>query len=157
MRTVRRNKQPMKYALYLGNVDIVQTDFEGNPQYFEDENGEKIYLVTGEKREIYDTPVEFEANFSTSGGEAQSQEYGLDISQYDGIALFTKDAYPIVEGTIIWKDSEVEYDEDHKYFTEDMKTLIEVHAPVKTSADYVCKKISDSLSYTKAIFTAIQK
>lgn len=157
MRMVRRNKQTMKYALYLGSVYVVQTDAKGNPQYYDDKNEGKIYMVTGEKKEIYSTPVEFRANFSMSGDEAQSQEYGLDISQYDGIAVYTIGEYPIKEGTIIWKDSEVEYEEGESYFTSDMKSLIEVQSPVKSSADYVCKKISDSLSYTRAIFTAIQK
>lgn len=156
MRTVRRNKQPMKYALYLGSVDVVATDYNGMPQFYTDMDNNVFYIVTGEKKDVYGEPVEFDANFSTSGGEAQEQEYGLDISQYDGIALYSKSAYPIVEGALIWIKSEVEYT-DNGYYTQDMQSLIEVKSPVKTSADYVCKKVSDSLSFTKAIFTAINK
>lgn len=158
MRTVRRNKQRMKYALYLGNLDIVQTDFDGNPEFYVNKEDQTIYMVTGEKKEVYSEPQNFDANFSTSGGEAQDQEYGLDISQYDGIAIFSKAAYPIVEGSIIWTKSHVEYDEeDSGYYTKDMKTLIESKSVKKESADYVCKKVDDSLNYTKAIFTAINK
>lgn len=147
----------MKYALYLGSVDVVATDYNGNPQYYTDGEGNRIYIVTGEKRDIYDTPVEFDANFSTSGGEAQEQEYGLDISQFDAVILFSLNAYPITEGTLIWKDSEVEYDGENMYFTKDMQTLIEVHSPVKTSADFVCKKVGDSLNYTRVNVSAINK
>lgn len=147
----------MKYALYLGSVDVVATDYNGNPQYYTDGEGNIIYLVTGEKRDIYDTPVEFEANFSTSGGEAQEQEYGLDISQFDAVILFSLKAYTITEGTLIWKDSDVEYDGENMYFTKDMQTLIEVHSPVKTSADYVVKKVGDSLNYTRVNVSAINK
>ena len=157
MRTVRRNKQPMKYALYLGSVDIVATDYQGNPQSYTDDEGNKFYMVTGEKRDIYDTPVEFDANFSTSGGEAQEQEYGLDISQYDAVILYSLNAYPIVDGTLIWKDGEVKYDGDTMYYTKDMHTLIEVHSPVKTSADYVVKKVGNSLNYTRVNVSAINK
>ena len=157
MRTVRRNAQKMKYALYLGSVDVVSTDSNGNPHYHEDSEGNRIYIVTGEKRDIYDIPVEFDANFSTSGGEAQEQEYGLDISQFDAVLIYSLKAYPITEGTLIWKDSEVKYDGENMYFTNDMQTLIEVHSPVKTSADYVVKKVGDSLNYTRVNVSAINK
>lgn len=156
MRTVRRNAIPMKYSLYIGRVDIVETDSDGNPKFYKDRDGNITYL-TDEKREIYSTPMDFHANFSTSGGEAQDQEYGLDISDFDGVAIYQKQAYPITEGSIIWKDSEVEYDGENMYYTTDLHNLIEVHAPKKTSADYVCKKVDDSLNFTKAIFTAINK
>ena len=156
MRTVRRNKQPMKYALYLGSVDVVSTDYNGNPQYYTDGDGNIIYLVTGEKRDVYDTPVEFGANKGTSGS-AESQVYGYGMEDYSAKLLVLHGVYPITEGTLIWTKSEVEYDGENMYFTKDMQTLIEIRSPKKVSADYVTIGINDSQNFDEIILDAINK
>lgn len=156
MMTMLANKQPMKYALYLYNLDVVATDYNGNPQYYEDLDGERTYIVTGEKKSIFSEPVEFDANISFSGGEAQEQEYGLSIADFDAILLYSKDAYPLTEGTLVWTKSFVEYEED-AYLTSDLHELIQARVVKQISADFICKKVADSLNYTKVNLTAINK
>lgn len=157
MRTVRRNAQKMKYALYLGSVDVVATDYNGNPQYYKDGEGNIIYLVTGEKRDIYGEVQDFEANISMSGSEAEAQEYGLSLADYSAVLIISRGAYPIVEGTIIWTKSEVEYDGEESYYTTDMQTLIRVRSPQKVSSDFVTVKVSPSLNFERFILDAINK
>lgn len=159
MRTVRRNKTKMKYASFLDSVQIVQTDSKGNPEMFVDEDGEAIYMVTGEKINLLEIPEDFSANISMSGGDAVDMPYGLDFSQYDAIIIYSKDAYPIVEGTYIWVNSEVEYENlgEEMYVTHDMHDLVKVQTPKETSADYIVRKVDDSLSYTRLVVQAITK
>lgn len=156
MRTVRRNKKPMKYSSYLYTLDVVATDYNGMPQYYEDSDGERTYIVTGDKKAVYTDPEEMQANISFSGGEAQEADYGLDISQFDAVILFLLQAYPIKEGTLIWTKSEVEY-EDSLFLTADMHTLVDAKVVKQVSADYVVKKVNDSLNYTKVNLTAVNK
>ena len=147
----------MKYALYLGSVDIVATDYQGNPQSYTDDEGNTFYMVTGEKRDIYGEVKDFEANISMSGSEAEAQEYGLSLSDYSAVLITSRGAYPIVEGTIIWAKSEVEYDGEEAYYTTDMHTLIEIRSPKKISADFVTVKVSPSLNFDRFILDAINK
>lgn len=147
----------MKYSVYLGSVDVVSTDYNGNPQSYKSQDGNTYYITTGEKKDIYDTPKDFMANITEAGGEAEATEFGLSVSDYEAVALYDKNAYPLKEGTLVWKDSEAEYDGDSEYYTMDMRTLIDVHSPKKTSADYVVRKVSSSLNFTRAILKAINK
>lgn len=156
MRSLKRDKQPMKYALYLGSVDVVSTDYNGNPQYYIDSEENVIYIVTGEKRDIYDTPREFESSIGMSGS-AESQSYGFSTDDISATLIIGKKSYPIVEGTLIWKDSEVEYDGDNMHFTKDMQTLIDAHSPKKVSADYVVVGVDESLNFDRIILKAINK
>lgn len=156
MRTVRRNKQKLKYALYIGNVNIVDVDDDGNPKYYLDSEEKKTYMSSG-KKSIYGEPVDFSANITEAGGETEALEFGLSVADYQAIALYSKGAYPLVEGAIVWEDSEVEYDTDVMYYTKDFKNLIEVHSPKKVSADFSIRKISNSLNFTRAILKAITK
>lgn len=157
MRPLRRNGQKMLYSLYLGSLYEVPTDGDGNPLYHQSDDGSRIYMTNGEPLDIYGTPVAFQANFSEAGGEAEAMEYGLSVGDYEGIIFYAKNAYPIKEGSIVWKDSEVEYEDEKKYYTKDMSTLIEVHTPKKESADFTVRKTPDSLNFTRAIVKAINK
>lgn len=51
MRTLLKNKQKMKYALPIGEEPIIN--------YYEDEDGTKYPLETGESEMIYEKLVEF--------------------------------------------------------------------------------------------------
>lgn len=158
MRPLKRDKQPMKYALYLGSLDIVETDFNGNPQSYIDGEGNTIYMVTGEKKEIYSEPVELKSSIGMSGSEASAQVYGFSITDFSATLILSKGAYPITVGTLIWTKSEVKYDTDTSmYFTADMKTLIEVKTPNKVSADYIVVKIDESPNVNRIILDAINK
>ena len=145
MRTLRRNQQSMKYALQIGEVPIYQTDEDGNIIYYEDSEGNKIPLETGGTEIGYSEPVSFFASIAMSGGEAEAQEYGLSVSDYNATLLCQKCAYPIVEGSLIWTKSEVGYKDTNN----------EIIDPI--SADYEVIKVSESLNFVKYVLKAVVK
>lgn len=151
MRTLRRNQQSMYYALQLGEVPIYQRDNDGNIIYehYEDSDGNIIYYLdddgnkipskTGEYEIAYSNPVEFMSSISMSGGEAEAQEYGLDISSYDAIMIMQKNSIPIAEGSLIWKESEVGYKDEEK-------TVVDA-----ITADFTVVAVKPSLNFTKYV------
>lgn len=174
MRTLRRNKQSMKYALQIGEVPIYNRDkngeiiyesyedSEGNVIYILDNDGNKMPQETGESKIIYGTPQEFDANIAESGGEAEAQTFGLSVADYEAVALYEKGAYPIVIGALVWRDSEpkCEYDHEVSFEIENAdgeKITVYSTVPIETSADYRVIKTPTSLSFTKAILKAMVK
>lgn len=175
MRTLRKNQQSMKYSLQIGEVPVYNTDEndeviylhykddEGNIIYYLDENGNKIPSDTGEKEIVFSTPVEFQANIAMSGGESEAQEFGLSQADYEAVALYSNGEVPLVEGSLVWFESEPEY----KYNGDEVafeitnkdgeKETVYLKVPIETSADYRVIKISPSLSFTRAILKAITK
>ena len=135
----------MKYALQNAEIPIYQTDDDGNILYYEDSEGNKIPLETGETEIGFGEPVSFLSSLAMSGGEAEAQEFGLSISDYNATLLCQKGAYPIVEGSLIWTKSEVEYKD----------TDNEIIDPV--SADYEVIKVSESLNFVKYVLKAVVK
>ena len=138
MRTQRKNKQLLKYAL-LG---------EKLPVYERDENGDIIYdiidgvevpIETGETELGYSEPIDFIASISMSGGESEAREFGLSVEDYNAVIVCTKGEYPIKEGSLVWHESEVGY--------------IDGRVDINTS-DYVVKKVHNSLNLVKYILTA---
>ena len=110
MRTLSKNKQKMKYALYQ----------EGNIIYETDENGDIVYIeVDGEmvpveasSKSNYANPVDFVANISTSGsGDATEAEWGIDKSDYNALIVANKGEFPFDEQTLIFHHSEPKFDE----------------------------------------------
>ena len=75
MRALRKNKQPMKYALQNAEIPIYQMDEDGNILYYEDSEGNRIPLETGETEIGYSEPVSFLSSLAMSGGEAEAQEF----------------------------------------------------------------------------------
>lgn len=142
MRTLKRNKQKMFYSLQGEEVPIYEMDSEGNIIYYEDSDGNRIPLETGEYEIGYSEPVEFYSNVSMSGGEAEAQEYGLSVSDYNAILVCQKGYVPITEGSLIWIESEVGYKDIDE-------TILEPN-----SADYKVIKASKSLSFVKYILKA---
>lgn len=144
----------MKYSLQIGEVPIYERDendeiiylyyedSEGNKIYYLDEDGNRIPSDTGEKEIIFSTPVEFQTNIAMSGGEAEAQEFGLSISDYNATLLCEKDAFPITEGTLIWTKSEVGYKDTSK-------TIVDGN-----TADYMVLKVSESLNFVKYVLKA---
>lgn len=174
MRTLRRNRQKMLYALQIGEVPVYirdddgniiydsYTDTEGNEIPYLDENGNKIPMTTGETQIIYGTPQKFDANIATSGGEAEAQTFGLSLGDYEAVALYAKGAYPLVEGCLVWKDSKpkCKYENEVAFEIENADgEMVAVYStvPEETSADYRILKISPSLNFTKAILKAVVK
>lgn len=145
MRTLKKNKQKMFYALQNGQVPIYETDEEGNVIYYKDNDGNSYPLETGEYKVGYEKAVEFSSNLAMSGGEAEAQEYGLSIGDYDATCVCEKNAYPIVEGSLVWQKSKVGYKNS-------TNTVIEPN-----SADYRVVKVSESLNVVKYVLKAIVK
>lgn len=174
MRTLRRNKQSMYYALQVGEVPIYArdndgniiyqsyTDSDGNEIFYLNDDGNKIPMDTGESMIIYGTPQEFDANVAESGGEAEAQTFGLSVADYEAVALYEKGAYPIVIGALVWRDSKpkCEYDHEVPFEIENAdgeKVTVYSTAPEETSADYRVIKTPTSLNFTRAILKAIVK
>ena len=145
MRTLLKNQQSMKYAIQIGEVPIYQTDEDGNIIYYEDSDGNRIPLETGETEIGYSEPVSFLSSLAMSGGEAEAQEFGLSTSDYNATLLCQKGVYPIIEGSLIWAKSEVGYKDTNN----------DIIDPI--SADYEVIKVSESLNFVKYVLKAIVK
>ena len=145
MRTLAKNKQPMKYALFLGQT----------AEFYEDEDGNRYPI--GSYEDVFSTPVDFQCNLSMGGSEAEAMEYGLSIADYEATMVYENGAFLLAEGSLIWTSSEVKslYEEETEVDIDGVKFL--TTAPIPTSADYRVLKISKSLNFTKAILKAVNK
>ena len=99
MRTLRKNKRKIYYALKTAIAAISSTDTITV-------DGETVYVDEGDYGLSYDTPVEFLGNISFSGGDSTDVEFGLDMSAYDAIIVSNKKAIPITETSLIWFETE---------------------------------------------------
>ena len=125
----------MYYANQDKEVPITET-------YYDDE-GNAYELDTGETELVYGEPIEFYGNIAMSGGEAEAQEYGLSLSDYEAILVVSKNTLPIDETSRIWHASEpTKYD---KGYTDEY------------SADYRIVKISPSLNFDKYVLKKVVK
>ena len=123
MRTLKRNTQKMYYA----NQDRVVPIYE----YYEDEDGNMIPLDTGETKLVYGEPIEFKANISNKLNEVKWAEYGIDESTNYAQIVASKGSIPLKVGTIIWKKSEIGYEDvDNEIVDEN-------------TSDYVVKGVAD--------------
>lgn len=159
MRTLRKNSQKMYYALQIGEVPIYQTDNDGNILYFEDSDGNKIPLETGEEEIVFSTPQPIMASISESGGESTAVEYGLSQEDYSAVLLIKKHEYPLVEGALIWTSSNVEYKYGGQEVTYEIDgKIITTTAPIQTSADYMVKKVPKMpLNFANILLDAVVK
>lgn len=131
MRTLRKNQQSMKYALQNAEIPIYQTDEDGNIIYYEDSEGNKIPLETGETEIGYSEPVSFLANINNKLNEVVWAEYGVDNSTNYAQIVAAKGVLSLKAGGIIWKKSEVGYKDEEQTIIDD------------TTADYVVKGVAD--------------
>lgn len=107
-RTGLKNKQTMKYSLFQEQIPVYATDAQGNIMY--DRKGQPI--KTGDYMNGYSKPVEFTANISFASGEAEATAYGVSINDYDSKIVCGKSYLPIDETSLIFKDSEPQYNAD---------------------------------------------
>ena len=135
MRTLRKNAQKMHYANQDREVPIMET-------YYDDE-GNAYEYDTGETELVYGEPIEFDGNIAMSGGEAEAQEYGLSLSDYEAILVVSKNTLPLTETSRIWHTSEPT--KDDKGYTDEY------------SADYRIVKISPSLNFDKYVLKKVVK
>lgn len=145
MMTLQSNKQSMKYSLQGEKVPIYETDENGNIIYYEDSDGNKIPIETGEYTTGYSQPVSFFGNIAMSGGEVDSVEFGIDVSGYDATLVVDKGTIPIDETSLIWHTSEVEYKDAEK-------TIVD-----ENTADYKVIAVKPSLNTIKYILGRITK
>ena len=170
MRTLLKNKQFLKYALQLGEMPVLETDEDGNIQYdgftdddgnffpYLDSNGNQIPKLTGNYEVLYGEPVDFKANISMSGGEAEAVEYGLSTEAYSAVMIIARDTVPLVEGAIIWYTSEPEYKYNgNEVSVEINDQTIRGRFTEKTSADFIVVRKSTSLNFDKYLLTAVNK
>lgn len=145
MMCLASNQQKMFYALQNGQVPIYETDENGDILYYEDGEGNRYPIETGETEVGYDSVVEFFGNIAMSGGEAKSEEYGIDVSQYDAILIVSKGQLPIDETSLIWLESEVGYKDTDK-------TIVD-----GDTADFRVLAVKPSLNVTKYVLGRITK
>lgn len=139
------NQQRMYYALQNGQVPIYETDENGDILYYEDGEGNRYPIETGEMEVGYTETVGFFGNIAMSGGEAKSEEYGIDVSQYDAILIVPKGQLPINETSLIWFESEVSYKDTDK-------TIVD-----GDTADFRVLAVKPSLNVAKYVLGRITK
>ena len=115
---------------YDGNIIYVNID------------GVQVPSIAGEIAG-YNEPVIFFANIAMSGGEAETKEYGVNISDYEAIIITTQMDLPISETSIIWWDSSPKYNTDG---------VVD-----RDSADFEVISARKSLNFIKYLLRRIQK
>jgi len=143
MRTVRKNKQRLRYALYKGKAEpTIVTDRDGNPMF--DDDGNYVYEDVSTNELVYDEPVEFYGNiaFSKGSGEAESVAFGISLADYDSTLVMNRGEIPIDETSLIFAESEPEY-EDGKL--------------IRESADFTVVKVQPSLNMVTYLLKRIVK
>lgn len=122
------NKQLMKYSQHGQKVTIYEKDDDGNIKYYVDGDGNKIPLIADEKVG-FSGPKEFYANISNKLSEVLIKEFGVDDSSTYVQIVTDKGYLPLKAGDVVWKKSEIVYDEDG---------LVD-----STTADYEVKGVAD--------------
>lgn len=135
MRSLKKNKQKMHYALYGNSIPVYD--------YYVDSEGNKIPLDTGEMINGYYPPVIFYGNISMSGGESESHEFGIDKSQYSAVLVVDKGLLPIDETSRIWYETQPQLSDDGNVDGD--------------SADYTVVKIVPSLNGMKYLLKKVVK
>lgn len=135
MMTLDINKQKMYYANQDREVPVTET-------YYDDE-GNAYELDTGETEFVYGEPIEFYGNIAMSGGEAEAQEFGLNLADYEAVLLLGKNTLPLTETSLIW------------HVTEPTKGID--GNTDEYSADYRIVKISPSLNFDKYVLKKVVK
>lgn len=105
------NKQKMKYSLQGKRIEVYERDQDGNIKFYESDSGEKIPLI---KKEVvgFSEPTIFYANINNKLSEVLAKQFGIDDSTNYAQIITDKGALPIKAGDLIWKKSDVKYDED---------------------------------------------
>lgn len=142
MRTPRRTKQPLIYALLKRKEPIYERDENGEIIY-RIIGGEKVPKTSGQDRDIYSSPVTF---YNTISGDLSENELQAFGTQNNASAKMTykREQYPFKTGTLIWKSSEVQFLEDG--------------TPDPTSADYrVIGVMTEGQYFWKCMLEAVVK
>lgn len=147
------NKQNMKCSRQGQRVTIYETDDDGNIIYegytdsegnfipYLDDDGNKIPRIK-EEYIGYSLPVAFKANIAFSGGEAQAEEYGFNVADFDAVMLTERNELPLSKGDVIWLDSEIGYKDEDKVHVDEI------------TADFIVVGVKPSLTSTKYMLKA---
>lgn len=144
MMMLNSNKQKMYYSLQTEEIPIYETDDEGNIIYIE-VDGEKVPVETGETELGYSKPIEMLANIAFETNETTTQEFGVNIADYDSIIVYGKNEYPLTETSLIWFESIPKYKDD-------AETIVN-----GDSADYRVVSVRNTLNEGKAILKHLAK
>lgn len=128
MRCLKKNRQAMFYSLYKSAEPIYEKDEDGNIKYMEID-GVQVPIEVGTREAHYDTPVEFKANIHSELNEMHLKSYGVDQSSIYSEIIVEKGKLPLKIGTIIWRESEIIYEDE------------EQTTPKQSSADYTVKGV----------------
>lgn len=146
MMMLNQNKQVLYYALQDKEMPVYNLDEDGNLKIaYTDSEGNDYYQETGETEPGYSEPVKMLANIAFESNETTAQEFGVDISQYDAILVFSKNEYPLTETSLIWFESEPKYKDASE-------TIIDGN-----SADYQVVSVRSTLNEGKAILRHLTK
>lgn len=146
MRTLRRNKQHLYYAMLIGTMPEYALDKDGNKILDEvASDGTVTYKRTGRKVNQYSEPQGFMANISFSTSDVVETEFGVDLSGYDAVLVMDKDEIPITETSLLWYRTE-------PVFKDADKTILD-----ESSADFKVLQVKPSLNYTKYILQRLNK
>ena len=142
MRTPRRMKQPLIYAMISGKAPVYERDENGD---IVDRiiAGEKIPKTTGEKRDVYSNPITFYNSISGDLSENELMAFGTQ-NNASAKMTYKRAQYPFRTGTLIWKSSEVRFLEDG--------------TPDPTSADYrVVGVMTEGQYFWKCMLASVVK
>lgn len=102
MRSLLKNKQ----AIYVSRFDREAPEYKRDKSgsiIYEDIDGELIPIETGKKIKIYTAPEKINANIAYTGGIADVQSFGVDLSGYDAILYYDG---ALDETTYVWYRNE---------------------------------------------------
>lgn len=135
MKQLNQNKQKLYYANYCGEIPIYAYDSDGNiiTQVID---GETVEVIDSYKQG-YTVATEIKANISFNSGETIMAEYGLNVNNYNAVISADKGKFPFTEQTLIWFESEPQYDVENNIKPE--------------SADYRVVAIKTSLNEERFI------
>lgn len=134
MRALNKNKQKMYYALKT-EVEVPIYD------YYTDEEGNVFPIDSGDRRFIYDEPVEFEANVSFGGGNVAFAPYGLNLGEYEVLMSVGINTIPIDEASLIWLNTKPQRHADGTIDENSAEYRVAKVIPSLNEAVYALKKV----------------
>lgn len=122
-RTARINKQNMYYSLYDGTAPVYEKNEFGEIVYIE-VDGEEVPVEAGTQKAKYTWPVPFVANISSELNEMHMKAWGVDQSSIYSEIVCQKNYLPLEVGAIIWRTSEITFDDPEDEFLIDGENYI---------------------------------
>lgn len=114
LRTQKRNRQKMYYAVPVGRVPKYKLDDNGEVIYM-DIDGELVPVETGEYEEGFGKAVPFRGAIFSQLENAIVRAWGNDNTNNYAVLVVSKDAYPeLKNGVRIWRNTKVKKDSTGK-------------------------------------------